>query len=363
MDLANLGAVQGAEQSDYAKYLDALGQYNTDRAFDYGVWSDAYSRLANDLQTASGLEQLEYGKYLDALGQYNTDRVFHYGASQDALDRAERAQSEALELALLAAELGDYSRLQDMGIDTSQNPADWERKYDLAVLAAQLGDYSLLRELGVNVPGTVSVPGTGYASGGSSGSRGSSGGGSTSGGSGDAGGDGTLHPSLAAFYAGDHSDEVIAALLRLGMTREELLARGYTGDYFAEADASPTAPEADPADGDTPDGTRDNSGITSDTRRAVRATFWDRMWDAVGDAAQNAVAASSDTGASTAAGRAATESATQARNYAAVAAELAGMRQAGASRERILDALLSARSLLSAVGYLDLYNKYSAYIA
>ena len=36
-----LQAVQALEAGDYAKYQDALGQWNTDRAFAYNAWSDA----------------------------------------------------------------------------------------------------------------------------------------------------------------------------------------------------------------------------------------------------------------------------------------------------------------------------------
>ena len=60
-------------------------------------------------------------------------------------------RSEALNKALTAAELGDYSFLNDMGIDTSNNPTDYERQYQLAQLAAQYGDYSGLKALGINV--------------------------------------------------------------------------------------------------------------------------------------------------------------------------------------------------------------------
>ena len=43
MKLSDLGAVQGAEQSDYDKYLNELQQYNTNRNFDYQTWADACS--------------------------------------------------------------------------------------------------------------------------------------------------------------------------------------------------------------------------------------------------------------------------------------------------------------------------------
>lgn len=150
MKLSNLGAVQGAEQSDYDKFLNEMQQYNTNRAFDYQAWMDEYNRINNDLQTASGLEQLDYTKYLNDLNQFNTDRSFNYGKLLDEVNNQTARRSEAMNKALTAAELGDNSFLNDMGINTDNNPADYERRYQLAQLAAQYGDYSGLRELGIN---------------------------------------------------------------------------------------------------------------------------------------------------------------------------------------------------------------------
>lgn len=181
MKLSDLGAVQGAEQSDYQKYLNELGQYNTDRSFDYGVWSDAQDRAASDLQTAIGLEQMDYQKYLDRLSQYNTDRNFSYGQHLDEIGQQTQLRGEALDKAQLAAGYGDYSFLKDMGINTDNNSADWERQYNLAVLAAQYGDYSKLRALGVSPDAkglyqfNLDASGGPRSSGGTSGARGSGG--------------------------------------------------------------------------------------------------------------------------------------------------------------------------------------------
>lgn len=48
MKLSDLGAVQGAEQSDYDKFLNEMQQYNTNRAFDYQTWMDEYGLMATD---------------------------------------------------------------------------------------------------------------------------------------------------------------------------------------------------------------------------------------------------------------------------------------------------------------------------
>ena len=149
MQLSDLGVVQGAEQSDYDKYLNELNQFNTDRAFDYNAWLDGYNMTKDQLQTAQGLEQLDYTKYLNELQQFNTDREFGYGQHMDEINSQTLERQEAVENALRAAEFGDYSFLQDMGIDTSNNPADFERQYTMALLAAEYGDFSGLEALGI----------------------------------------------------------------------------------------------------------------------------------------------------------------------------------------------------------------------
>lgn len=150
MKLSDLGAVQGTEQSDYDKFLNELQQYNTNRTFDYNAWLDEYNMINNNLQTASGLEQLEYTKYLNDLNQYNTDREFNYGQLLDEINSQTAERQEAMNNALTAAEFGDYSQLNALGINTANNPADFERQYTLAMLAAEYGDYSGLQALGIN---------------------------------------------------------------------------------------------------------------------------------------------------------------------------------------------------------------------
>lgn len=128
MQLSDLGVVQGAEQSDYDKYLNELNQYNTDRAFDYNAWLDEYNMTKDQLQTAQGLEQLDYTKYLNELQQFNTDREFNYGQLLDEIDSQTMERQEAVDNALRAAEYGDFSGLEALGITPSaQNLANFSR--------------------------------------------------------------------------------------------------------------------------------------------------------------------------------------------------------------------------------------------
>ena len=170
MDLSDLGVVQGQESTDYNRYADQLAQYNTDRNFAYNVWADGLNRINSNLNTALTMDDLEWQRYLTELNQYNTDRNFAYGQLLDEIDSQTNERNEILNNAILAGEYGDYSQLNDLGINTDN--ADWERRYQLALLAAEYGDYSGLRALGINPQVTYGY--TGGSSGGSySGGRGS----------------------------------------------------------------------------------------------------------------------------------------------------------------------------------------------
>lgn len=97
-DLYNrLGAYQGEENRLYGKYLDALGQYNTDRSFSY-----------NAMQAAMG--QNNYENEFDR-SIFESDRSFGLTQEQWELQK----QQQAIENALAT---GDYSVLKEMGFDT-----------------------------------------------------------------------------------------------------------------------------------------------------------------------------------------------------------------------------------------------------
>ncbi len=94
MDASKIGIVQGQEQTDYNRYLDELGQWNTDRNF-------AYTQFAGDRS------------------QWNADREFAYNQLLDEINSQTQQRQEALDFANMAAQYGDYNYLKDMGIDTS----------------------------------------------------------------------------------------------------------------------------------------------------------------------------------------------------------------------------------------------------
>lgn len=158
--LQDLGMLQQAEQLDYDKFREQLGQYNTDRQFQYGQLTDELTSQRNEWYDRLDKAELagEYGDYsfLNDLG-INTDWQKQY------------------QMALLKAEYGDYSGLRELGIDTSNNSTERDWQYQLALLKAEYGDYSGLRELGIDPSGAGTSGGSSYSGGYSSGS-GSSGG-------------------------------------------------------------------------------------------------------------------------------------------------------------------------------------------
>lgn len=193
MSLQDLNAVNNQEQLDYAKYLDQLGQYNTDRNFAYNQYLSDFDILQNQLASLQGQDSVDYSRWMDRVNLYEQNQA-------EEADLA-RAQVDAILSAggSPSADLVGASGYTNEYVQALQ--AAYQRK-----LAAQSG-------------------GGGSSSGSRSGGRssGSSGGGGTTTSGNDA---------VARFNSGDYSDAVIAALLNQGYTQADIEAAGYTGNYF-----------------------------------------------------------------------------------------------------------------------------------
>lgn len=72
MKLKDLNTVNQQEQLDYAKYLDRLGQFNTDRGFAYQNYADDYDRLRSQLADVQGQDRIDYARYLDEASRQQT---------------------------------------------------------------------------------------------------------------------------------------------------------------------------------------------------------------------------------------------------------------------------------------------------
>lgn len=88
MKLSDLNAVNQQEQMDYAKYLDRLNQFNTDRSFDYNNYLGEYGRLQDYLGGLQGQDQTTYNRYLDVLDRERE--------KQQAAQELSRAQIDAM---------------------------------------------------------------------------------------------------------------------------------------------------------------------------------------------------------------------------------------------------------------------------
>ena len=262
MQLSDLGVVQGAEQSDYDKYLNELQQFNTDREFNYGQLLDEI-----DSQTRERQEDIDNALRAAEFGDYSFLEDMGYDMSNNPIER-ERQLNEAI----LRAEMGDYGGYAGLGWDTSNIPAEFERQYTLALLAAEYGDFSGLEALGITPSAqnlasfsrTASGSGSGGSSGGSSGggTRSSSGGSS----SGNKGGNGGTDTASAALARADANQGRVtseadwnALVARYG--EDALRAAGYT--Y---------------AGGESTGGSSGNAGVTNQTGDGwVRVAGYSRL--------------------------------------------------------------------------------------
>lgn len=131
-----------AAQQGYDNYLAGLNDRVPQlEQMAYGRYTDELADKYNQLGAYQTEENRLYGQYMDALGQYNTDRSFAFGSMQAAMDQNNhenefdrslfesdrnyglteeqwkfQQQQQAIENALST---GDYSKLKELGFDTS----------------------------------------------------------------------------------------------------------------------------------------------------------------------------------------------------------------------------------------------------
>ena len=190
MSLQDLNAVNNQEQLDYAKYLDQLGQYNTDRNFAYNQYLSDFDILQNQLASLQGQDATDYGRWMDKVGLYREDQQLQ---REEALAQQQMAQAQVD--AILSA--GGRPSAELVGASGYTN------EYVQALQAAYQ------RQLAAK------------PSGGSSGGGRSSGGGSKM----------TLTTAKQAANAGVFSDDVLSVLRNNGYTDEMLEAiYGYDPD-------------------------------------------------------------------------------------------------------------------------------------
>ena len=197
-----LGQVRQAEQLDYAKYLDELGQYNTDRNLSYDQWLQGYNMLSGNLSAFQGQDQTEYGRLLDQI---------EYNMQQDALEREAAADRQNLYQAQVDAILSAGGTPSDALV----GPSGYSDEYVNALRAYYTAQ---------------ATPSGG-------------GGGSRSGGSSSGSGKSTMSLTTAkqAAAAGVFSDDVLKVLRENGYS-DEMLSAIY--GYRTTSSSSGLSPEA-----------------------------------------------------------------------------------------------------------------------
>ena len=191
MSLQDLNAVNNQEQLDYAKYLDQLGQYNTDRNFAFNQYLSDFDILQNQLASLQGQDSVDYNRWMDRVGLYREDQQLQ---REEALAQQEMAQAQVD--AILAAGGSPSADLVGASGYTSEYVQALQAAYQRQLAASRSG-------------------------GGSSGGSRSSSGGSKM----------TLTTAKQAANAGVFSDDVLAVLRDNGYSDEMLEAiYGYEPD-------------------------------------------------------------------------------------------------------------------------------------
>lgn len=135
-----------AEANEYGRYRDMLGDYlnerayltdiyNSERAFDYGKWSDEesakFQKWRADVGDAQYTDQFAYQKDRDTVSDEWRKKEWDYGVEQDALDRDYRERTTKEESAQWWA-----------NYNLQKSQADREAALSEAAIRAELGDYS-----------------------------------------------------------------------------------------------------------------------------------------------------------------------------------------------------------------------------
>lgn len=131
------------QQAAYSRYQDK-------KADDLQEWQIMQNRA--DAERGYAADERAYqdsrDAYLWELALQKAQLGDYSGLKALGVDTTESEYSVSLSKALQLAELGDYSGLKALGIDTST--AEKQNALDFAIAAAQYGDYSFLKALGID---------------------------------------------------------------------------------------------------------------------------------------------------------------------------------------------------------------------
>ena len=141
-----------AASAAYGEYMSKLSEKAAElegRA--YERYKDKNEALRENLDTVNALVESDYEKYRNSVSDYYKNEELALSKENQEMKREQldaQLKSDKISLAFTAAEAGDYSLLEYLGIDTAA--IQREREFELALKKAQAGDYSALLRLGVD---------------------------------------------------------------------------------------------------------------------------------------------------------------------------------------------------------------------
>lgn len=86
MSLQDLNAVNTQEQLDYAKYLDQLGQFNTDRNFAFNQYLSDFDILQDKLSALQGQDSVDFDRYWNGQQLQREDAMAQQQLAQGQVD-------------------------------------------------------------------------------------------------------------------------------------------------------------------------------------------------------------------------------------------------------------------------------------
>lgn len=168
---SNLSLMRGLDNDAYGRYADTysrmlsgLDALQGQDATEYGRYADAYNRLLSGLDVTRTLRNDEYGRFRDTVGDWQNDRNFNYdlwrqqvgdwendrdfgyGAYRDSV--SDWRNNRDFDYDRYRDEMDDWR--YDRSYDDSRADTEYERRLNEALAAAEYGDYSKLQAMGIN---------------------------------------------------------------------------------------------------------------------------------------------------------------------------------------------------------------------
>ena len=149
-------------QTDYSRFLDTVDQFNKDRNFAYEAardnqslgWQqteDQYSRYLDALKQANYEDETAYNRYRDTISDQRYDQEW----AQQLREYADQQNWKATEWQQYLREYGDQLSQQEREWVYKQMQAANDQALDMAKLGAQYGDYTGLNNMGIDTSSAI----------------------------------------------------------------------------------------------------------------------------------------------------------------------------------------------------------------